>query len=170
MNMRLSHALPLLLLLAACVPAPKPTPAAAAPKEVALDDQAQYWLLDHDSIPNDVPVENGCFRVKAVIGSDGKIADHKVLAEVGHKIAAWLPGFLAQLRFDPAPENPAKTPISTTLTWTLREAVTTTSVSPASAAAAVRAAVAEGPPPDTLNWKAHCEAEMDKQMGITPGP
>lgn len=170
MSLRLHHALALmLLLLAACAPSPKPTPAAPAPKEVALDDQAKYWLLDRSSLPEDAPAENGCFRVKVTIGPDGKISDQKVLAVVGQKLPAWLPVFLGKLRFDPAPENPGKTPISTLLTWTLRESTTTTSVYATSAAAAVKAAIKEGPPPDTLDWKRQCEAQMDKQMGITPG-
>jgi hypothetical protein len=152
----------LALSLAAC--------AAAPVKEVPLGEQAHYWTLDHDSIPQDIPAEDGCLRVQVTIGADGRIADPKVLAIVGDKLKAWLPGFLAQLRFDPAPENVGRMPIRTMLTWTLHYAVTTTTVAAASAAAAMQAAEAEGPPPDSMAWNQKCNAEMDKQMGITAGP
>ncbi|HEY3645040.1 MAG TPA: hypothetical protein VGM16_06840, partial [Gammaproteobacteria bacterium] len=100
--------------------------------------------------------------------ADGKVSDPKVLAVVGQKLSAWLPGFLAQLGFDPAPENPGRTPIRTLLTWTLRQSVTTTTV-PAGSAAAVQAAMATPAPPDDGSWNRRCQAEMDRQMGNTLG-
>lgn len=149
----------LVLVLGAC--------AANSVKEVPLADQAHYWSLDRASLPETFPAEDGCFRVKVTIGTDGKVADPKALAVVGQKISAWLPGFLSQLRFDPAPENPGRTPIRTMLTWTLRQQVTTTTVYATSAAAAVKAAMAEAAPADTRAWNEKCQAEMDRQMGIS---
>jgi hypothetical protein len=157
MNLRRGIPYLVALALAAC--------AAAPVKQVPLDEQVHYWTLDHDSIPQDIPAEDGCLRVQVTIGADGKLADPKVLAVVGEKISAWLPGFLKQLRFDPAPENAGRTPIRTMLTWTLHYSVTTTTVASTSMAAK-QAAEAQGPPPDSQAWNQKCQAEMDKQMGI----
>ena len=149
-----------LLTLAAC--------AATSVKEVSLHDQAQYWLVDRASLRGDVPAEDGCFRAKVTIGADGKVTDPKVLAVVGQQLSAWLPAFLAQLRFQPAPENPGRIPIRTILTWTLTHTVETTTVSAASAAAAMKAAAAVPPPTGDGAWNKTCQAAMDQQMGITP--
>jgi len=160
---RISWLLP--LLLAACAGGQHP---AQPVKEVATADQAQYWLVDSASLPAGMPAEDGCFRVAAIIGSDGRLHEPKVLASVGRRIAAWLPSFLAQIRFDPAPQNPGRVPIRTTFTWTLSQTVETSTVSAASAAAAVKAAQAAGLPPDTLATGEKCKLEMDRQMGM-PG-
>ncbi|HEY4127257.1 MAG TPA: hypothetical protein VGN70_04355 [Gammaproteobacteria bacterium] len=151
-----------LVSLAACATVPKP----AAIKEVATADQGQYWLVDHDSLPADLPAEDACVRVKAII-ADGKIVDPKILAVVGPGIDAWLPGFLKQLRFYPAPTNPTSMPIRTVLTWTLTRSVTSETV-PAQNAQAAMQAMANAPPEQ--GWGDKCKAEMDQQMGIAPAP
>lgn len=149
------------LLVVACAVAP--------PKEVPIDQQVHYWRVDRSTLSADVPVEDGCFRVQVTIGADGRVSDPKVLAVVGQKLAAWLPGFLTQLRFDPAPENPGRVPIRTLLTWTLHQTVTVSSIA-AGSATALHAVMAAPPPPaqDDGTWNKQCQSEMDRQMGNTP--
>jgi hypothetical protein len=150
--------------LAACAAGPKPAPI----KEVATIDQGEYWLIDQDSLPQDLPSQDACFRVKAVI-ADGKLVDPKILAVIGPGIEAWLPGFLAKLRFYPAPTNPTSMPISTVLTWNLTKSVTTKTTNGQQAEAAIKA-LAEEQPADAKEWGRKCQAEMDQQLGITPAP
>lgn len=148
------------LLFVACAVAPL--------KDVPLDQQARYWLVDRSTLSSDVPAEDGCFRVQVTIGTDGKVSDPKVLAVVGQKLSAWLPGFLAQLRFDPAPENPGRAPIRTLLTWTLHQTVTVSSIVPGSATAMQAVMAAPPPAQDDGTWNKQCQSEMDRQMGNTP--
>jgi hypothetical protein len=164
-----SALLPLSLLLAACVTGPQPHLAAPV-KDVPTADQAQYWVIDHNSIPPNIPAENACFRIKAIIDSDGKLYQPQVLALVGPGVATWVPTFLHQLRFNPAVGNTARVPIRTVLVWTLTQTVSTMTVSAASAQAAIKAVMAAGPSPESLDWNRSCKAQMDAQMGISAAP
>jgi hypothetical protein len=173
-----SALLPLsLLALAACAghastDAPKPNLVAPV-KDVAREDQADYWLVDRDSLMpthDDAPPAQGCFRAEALIDSDGRVFYQKMQAVVGEGTAQWVPGFLAHVRFNPAPANPGKTPIRTTLSWDFSKSESSVTVPAASAAAAMKAAAQaeNGPPPGVEEWNKRCEAEMDQQMHLAP--
>lgn len=140
--------------------------AGPAVKDVTAGDSTQYWVLDPSNLPHDVPPADGCLRVQVVIDSDGKIAESKVLAVMGPGFAAWIPKFLPQLRYIPAPGNTTRTPIRTILRWTFNSTVSTESST--TAVAGMKAKLAAGPTADDEAWRVKCEAEMDKQMGINP--
>lgn len=139
----------------------------SAVKDVTKGDPTQYWVLVPSSIPHDTPLEDGCMRVQAVIGSDGKVSDPKVLAVVGLGVAAWIPKGLPQLRYDPAPGNTARTPIRTIIVWTFNYPQSIEAASDATTAQEMQARLAAGPTPEASAWRAKCDAEMDQQMGIT---
>ena len=149
-----------LSLLAACAAATQP---AATVKDVDIADIGHYWQQDRDSVPQDVPAENGCVRVRAVIDPEGKLEQAEVLAVVGSAVSAWMPEFLSDLRFKPAPENTARTPIRTVFTWTFTQNTTTTSVSGGSIAGAMRAAADTKPSDAVLEIGQKCKAELDAQ-------
>ena len=172
MSLRRAHALLVLPFLAACAAGPRPHLAMPL-KEVATGDLAQYWQVDASSVPQAMPAADGCFRVRAIVDSDGKVFEPRVLAVVGDEIKTWLPDFLAQLRFKPMPQNPDRIPIRTTLTWTLSHSVeTTTTVPAASLAAAVKSEIQQGPSDETkakvAAFNRSCQQQMDRQMGISP--
>ena len=141
-------------------------------KDVPTADYMNYWTMRADSLPQSpaIPQEDGCMRVQVVIDSQGRIADSKVLAVVGPHLSAWIPTLLAGLRYDPAPGNPARTPIRTVLHWTFNYSNLTGTGTGATSEAAIKAKLAAGPPPETDEWRVHCDAEMDEQMGITSAP
>lgn len=151
-----------LTLLAACTTS-KQTSAAPPVKDVDIADLNQYWQQDRDSVPQDVPAENGCVRVRAIIDSEGKLEQPKVLAVVGSAVSAWMPEFLADLRFKPAPGNTAKTPIRSVFTWTFIQNVETKAVPNGSIAEAMHAAMDSKPADAVLETGQKCKAELDKQ-------
>ena len=128
-----------------------------------IADIGHYWQQDRDSVPQDVPAENGCVRVRAVIDPEGKLEQAKVLAVVGSAVSAWMPEFLSDLRFKPAPENTAKTPIRTVFTWTFTQFVKTEAVPNGSIAQAMQAAMDTKPSDEVLAIGQKCKAELDKQ-------
>ena len=152
-----------LSLLSACTASTQP---AAPVKDADIADLNQYWQQDRDSVPQDVPAENGCVRVRAVIDFEGKLEQAEVLAVVGSAVSAWMPEFLSGLRFKPAPENTAKTPIRSVFTWTFIQNVETKAVPSGSIAEAMHAAMDSKPSDAVLEAGQQCKAELDKQMGI----
>jgi len=159
-------ALILLLVLGGCAEAPPIKPYYTEDVLVVPESNWEtYWVRDESAVANILrktggpPNPGGCFRMRVIIDSNGRLFDGKMVGLVGDTaFYNWVMEFMAAQRFKPAYGNPRRIPIQTTMKWTFERltAGSFPSVDIRWASDNTGIAGVEG-------FEANCEAIMDKE-------
>ena len=125
-----------------------------------------YWNRDEPAFANILrktggpPNPGGCFRMRVIIDSNGRLFDGKLVGLVGDEsFYKWAMEFMAAQKFTPAYGNPRRTPIQTTLEWAFKRFTAGGSLPATDVRWASDNTIIAG----MQDVKANCDAIMDKQ-------